>query len=394
MLIPSIYGHGYAKSRLLDVGLADLYLRHTTVGDPLADAAVESLASFSSMQAHKFIHAGMERDAAGLRSVPAPLRAFFEEIDTPPAWFDPEAVRPACYAFHRDSDLFIGGLVLGVLTVGFSTLISKSFFETGRLTEFGVRRLQQNTRHLIEITLPGGLDRQGEGWKLSVRIRLVHAQCRRLLREGGSEASGWDESVYGMPLSLAHIALAYTAFSALQLAATVRLGASLSSDARKGYMHLWRYVGHLFGLPPALLFDDEAAALAFNAIGMACEPPPDLESIVMANSLIAQSPIVAGVHDPAEQAHMRKDLYRISRALIGHEMANRLRFPKYRTRGVLSSLRWRRSAWSLLEGRSKYLVQRRRLTNFSLLLSKSIEDDLGISYRLPDRLQAEQASKW
>lgn len=392
MRIPSIYEQGHAAARALDPELADLYVRHTTVGDPLADAAVGAL-PLDPGRAHQLIEAGMEQDAAALRAAPAPLRAFFDAVDAPPSWFDPEAIRPACRAFHRESDLFMGGLVLCVLVIGFSTLISRSFFATGRMTEFGLRRLRQNARHIIEVTLPGGLDRQGEGWKLSVRIRLVHARCRQLFRDAqGSWA--WDEDIYGTPLSAAHIALAYAGFSALQLDAAARLGASLDLDAREGYMHLWRYVGHLFGLPPALLFDDEAAGSAFSHIGLACEPPPDLESIVMAHSLIRYQPFVVGVEDRTERLGLEKNLYRVSRALIGDEMADRLNYPKQWTTGLLPILRWRRRAASFFERRSRRLTQRRHATNFMRLLSTSIIDDLGIGYRLPDRLHADEAAEW
>ena len=58
--------------------------------------------------------------------------------------------------------------------------------------------------------LPDALKRQGDGWKLSVRIRLVHARVRRLIRTSGD----WDEAVYGAPLSAAHLALASANFSA------------------------------------------------------------------------------------------------------------------------------------------------------------------------------------
>lgn len=41
----------------------------------------------------------------------------------------------------------------------------------------------QNNRHMVEIFLPGGLYREGDGWKLSVRIRIIHAQMRYLLNQ-------------------------------------------------------------------------------------------------------------------------------------------------------------------------------------------------------------------
>ena len=90
--------------------------------------------------------------------------------------------------FHRHSDLFLTAFVVSVIIRGFTTLISLSFFATGRVMDRGVRRLRQNLGHLLEIMIPGGLDRHGDGWKLSGRIRLIHAQIRKLLAESGE----WD----------------------------------------------------------------------------------------------------------------------------------------------------------------------------------------------------------
>ena len=55
--------------------------------------------------------------------------------------------------------MFIGAFVGAVLIEGFATLISKSFAITGRVLDQGVRRLQQNNAHLLEIFLPQGMAR-------------------------------------------------------------------------------------------------------------------------------------------------------------------------------------------------------------------------------------------
>ena len=83
--------------------------------------------------------------------------------------------------FHRNSSVILATFVSGVLIEGFTTNIVKSFHITGRVREQGVRRLGQNIRHMIEIFLPGGMYRDGDGWKLSIRIRIIHARIRRLL---------------------------------------------------------------------------------------------------------------------------------------------------------------------------------------------------------------------
>ena len=91
-----------------------------------------------------------------------------------------------------------------MLTDGFATLNSKSFVQTGRIFDNGVRRLQQNNRHFMEIYFPGGLQRYGDGWKLSVRIRFIHAQVRRLL----GQSTEWSHEAWGVPISAAHLGYA------------------------------------------------------------------------------------------------------------------------------------------------------------------------------------------
>jgi len=195
---PSVYRRGYERARVNDPDLAEQYIRQTTVSDEPADAVMDALAPFDAGEVNRLVRAAME---GGGGTVPATLRDFFREAERTPAWFDPQALRPGYDAFHEQSNLFIPAFVVGTLRNA-STLIAKSFYASGRVMgAFGLRRIRQNTRHFIEIMLPNALDREGDGWKLSVRIRLVHARLRRLIRDSGA----WDESVYGVPLSRAHI---------------------------------------------------------------------------------------------------------------------------------------------------------------------------------------------
>ena len=269
-------------------------------------------------------------------------------------------------------------------------LNGKAFYMTGRVTTGqGLRRIRQNTRHFIEIMLPGALDREGEGWKLSVRIRLVHAQVRRLLRA----ADGWDEAVYGTPISAAHLGLASANFSATMLQQTTRLGASLDAEARTSFMQIWRYASWLIGSPEALLFEgDEAATAELYRVGRVCEPPPGHEASVVANTLVEALPQIAGISDPAAQRSMIRHVYRVSRALLGDELADQLGFPRQRTAGLLRWLRWRRRAERTVRDLAPRVARKWRGKNFVFLLEASMLDDL--SYRMPDRLEADKASPW
>ena len=388
--LPSAYRAGYEIARAANPDLAGRYVGHTLLGDPPADAAVGAMAGLAQDEVHRLLHAGMEGRLEGLRAAPAALREFFDGIEAPPEWFDAAATRPGMQAYYQNWDLFIAAHVAGVLVSGFSTLIAKSFVRTGRLTDYGVRRLRQNNRHLMEICMPGGLERRGDGWKLTVRVRLVHAQMRRLLWDSGE----WDEAAWGTPLSAAHIGFSSAAFSALLLQKAARLGARVSRRERDSFMHIWRYTAWLMGAPEGLLFRGYDDALELCRIAFMCEPPPEEEGIIMAHGLVNSAPLMVGYTEDADRRNFAAYVYTISRALIGDDLADQLRFPKGRTRGALLFLRTQRRMLSLLDTLSPKKSGRRRANNFITLLGHSAVDEAGITYRLPDHLDADRATPW
>ena len=391
MQIPSSYQSGYKEALLTDPDLAKTYIQHTLIGDPDADALINAISDVDYEQQGEIIRAGMNRDEKRLRDAPQAVRGFFEKVGTPPVWFDPQSVYPGCRGFQAYSDLFLTSFVVDIIVQGFTTLISQSFFTTGRLTDKGVRRLKQNIRHLLEIMLPGGLERHGEGWKLSVRLRLVHARVRQHLLA----SEEWDYETHGMPISAANIALASCNFSGMLLRSATRIGARLNDEERDSFMQIWRYTAHLMGVPEALMFSNETEACEIYRVGYACEPPPGLEAIAMANSVIASAPYVIGIEDKKERDNLSGFGYRLSRSLIGDELADQLMFPKSRTSGpgALVYLRLRRRIQDILDVLLWWRPDH-RTQNFMALLDVSMLDEDRISYRLPDKLHADEASKW
>ena len=125
----------------------------------------------------------------------------------------------------------------------------------------------QNNRHMMEIFLPGGLYRQRDGWKLSVRIRIAHARLRHLL----NSSEDWDTEAWGTPISAAHLGYAISAFSARLLKHTKTLGASYNDEEYASFMAVWRYSGHLMGIPETILFHDADDALKLYEIRLMCE---------------------------------------------------------------------------------------------------------------------------
>ena len=383
--IPEDYRDGYAKARLLDPALADRYIAHTAFGDPAADALILALKPWPIEQGMDWIQRGIEGGPAALGDAPEVVRAFFEEAEQVPEWFDPEGVLPGCRAFHRHSEMFIGAFVGAILIEGFSTLISRSFSITGRLLDQGVRRLKQNNRHLVEVFLPGGLDRNADGWKLSVRIRLMHAHVRRLLQESEDWSPDW-----GLPISAAHIAFATASFSAQLLKRAGMLGVRLTTRERESFMMIWRYTGHLMGVAPEMLFRTEEDALHLVRIARICEPPPSVDSILLANGLINSAPIVAGITGPEARRKLTRKIYRISRALIGNELADQLHYPAGGTFGALTALRWSGRLGNIAQKFFPAFARNRRKDQFLQMLNVSFYAPEGLRYQLPAHLHAEK----
>ena len=391
MRIPTDYLARLEAARATNPAMVDNYIAHTTIGDPLADAALAAMADMDPHESHRFVEAGLEDpDPEALAGAPEAVRAFFDDARTVPAWASEANFRPGIRMFHRNSQLILGAMVGGTLVEGFATNISKSFFITGRLREHGVRRLQQNNRHMVEIFIPGGLELGGDGWKLSVRVRLVHGQIRKLL----AQSEDWDEEAWGIPISAAHVGHAITAFSARLLKHLKALGARFDDAERASFMQVWRYSGHLMGIPESILFETEEDALELFRVGTLCEPEPGIESVAMANSLVNSAPLIAGITEPKERGNLAKYIYAISRALIGGEMADQLQYPYSPTFGVLH--------WFRLQKRySRYMgwlvpgyAKSQSFDEFTALLEVSAFDEAGISYHLPDHVYDEESTWW
>ena len=150
------------------------------------------------------------------------------------------------------------------------------------------------------------------------------------------------------------------------------------------------------GVPDKMLFHHEDDALEIVRVSLGVEPPFQMERMAMTHALINSTPLVIGVEGQHERAKMVKMGYRLSRAMMGNEISDRLRFPSYSTFGVLPYLKAMRRL-QVLKGRIPFLrSQDMRAKNFISLLSLAVLEDSngGFSYRLPDHYVSDLSSKW
>ena len=65
-------------------------------------------------------------------------------------------------------------------------------------------------------------------------------------------------------------------------------------------MAVWRHTAHVIGVPDALLFHGQEEGVRSFRVATACEPPPDLDAVAMANSIVNSVSVAVDVADSIE----------------------------------------------------------------------------------------------
>ena len=85
MNIPTDYIQGYEQARAVSPEIADNYIAHTLIGDPLAEEMAADLEELSPEVQNSLIQAAMNNEGEeALRDAPASLLRFFEQSSTVP----------------------------------------------------------------------------------------------------------------------------------------------------------------------------------------------------------------------------------------------------------------------------------------------------------------------
>ena len=117
------------------------------------------------------------------------MREFIEETARVPAWVDWPTIDHAGDVLHRAGVL--GGLVLGAMSLPFGYASpggNKPLVLSGRLTEQAPRRLSETSRFVQAVCRPRGVRPGADGFKITLKVRLMHAHVRAMLLRSGR----WD----------------------------------------------------------------------------------------------------------------------------------------------------------------------------------------------------------
>jgi hypothetical protein len=294
--------------------------------DPLADEVAAAFARLPPGRGRKHLETALEEGIGTIQDAPPALKALFAQVDEVPLWVDWDQLDHGA-ATHRRCGL-TGGLVLACCSLPLiysSPAGNKPLIFSGRLVQRAARRLSETGRFALESTLPGGLRHGAPGWKVTIKVRLMHAQVRRLLLQSGR----WDTSAWGVPINQVDMAITNLLFSVGLLDNLRRIGFHFAHAEGESVMHLWRYSGHLLGIEPELLCATEDEGRRLADLILRTQGPPDRDAQELTRALMEMA--IPHLFYPASDRRGRtltRFCYGLSHTLLGRELAEGLSYPR------------------------------------------------------------------
>ncbi|WP_062981161.1 oxygenase MpaB family protein [Nocardia anaemiae] len=261
----------------------DSFRRFAQVGDPLADDVVAMFKRLPVGEGRRMFEIAVERGIDAVPDAPAELAAFFGQVESDPYWLDRAKIDRGARVVERTS--VWGGIAMGMFALMGGYLASradKTLVGTGDLDAMAPRRLAETTQWWLDVTTPGGLQRNQVGYQSVLRVRLMHA----LVRAGMNRRPDWDYQAWDHPVNQVLTVGTLGLFSMANLVGAQALGLRFSPQEKDAVFQLWRYVGFLLGIDAEILPTNETDTWRAFWILADTEFIPDEDSRRLAQALV------------------------------------------------------------------------------------------------------------
>lgn len=213
------------------------------VGDPLSDKAVLSIRR-GGRNPHEITAKFLEGGIDAVENPPEELVQIWKQVSEDPEWLDWEKLERGAKVFRRFG-VFAYQFAGTISIDGYrSPNISRTLMSTGQYSDqTAFKRFLLTCNFWLQVSEEGGMRLHGEGWKVALRIRLLHTLIRRAVY--GSDR--WDEKELGMPISQLGLLAAPMLGSPGMGLFTRALGYRTTDAEIEDMNHFWRYVTYIMG---------------------------------------------------------------------------------------------------------------------------------------------------
>ena len=315
---------------------------HYNIGDELGYRAYVALKERAPKgKAKEMFETAVSEGIDAVANPPQELIDLFADLDTVPEWVDWEQLRRGSVAYWRAGKLVVMCLSYAAIGAGFRSyggnrelVMSRRLLEPDQVG----RRLIETLRWAANASKPDGMHRFSDGFRITMHVRWIHAAVRYHV----SRSENWDWDDWG--ISVDNTDAVYTMgtlFAESVIRALDTVGVHLSARERDDVVALWRYVGHVMGIPEDINFTDWEDLQRKSAIIQMLEHPADDGSRALLNSLVTYMSeeeiegfqvLPAFVDSRLTPEKKRTLTYGLMRAWAGDEICDQLQIPNNRLR--------------------------------------------------------------
>lgn len=262
----------------------------------------------------------------------SPVHQLLDQLNTVPEWVDWDQIRRGQDVFYRFAGAMLTGLLYQSLIGGFGAFrISATLVKTGAFNvEHARRRLYQTTQHILQVTdSPEALMPGGEGWKSTIRVRMLHCSVRaNILRLAHEDETYYSVSEFGIPINDADSVATIMSFCTTPLFQTLpKLGIFPSPQESLDLISMWRLVAYYIGCPDWPLASLEVARAFTESIYCSELHPPGPTCINDPCKILTHNCIAALANQPPSYASANFIAANI-RYLNGSELSDALGVPE------------------------------------------------------------------
>ncbi|HEX6291063.1 MAG TPA: oxygenase MpaB family protein [Herpetosiphonaceae bacterium] len=290
------------------------------VGDPDPDRIVAELARDGQIETVNHLLRHLIHNAQPIPAeLPDNIELWLRDMAQLPAWVDRARI-------DRAATFFVEHGMAITLLLSTSGLVGcyaahkgvKVMTFTYRMGQNPYHRIAETGQFVLSALTPGGLFEQGRGLLTTLKVRLMHAAVRYLIRQTGR----WDEATLGVPINQEDLLGTLMVFSYGIIWGLRELGTHVTDEQAEDYLYAWRVIGSILGIDPTVMPTccEDAHALSLKIAQRQHGPSP--EGVQMTRALLQMhADLIPGTtFDGIVPALIRKT--------IGDEIADWLDIPR------------------------------------------------------------------
>lgn len=235
-----------------DPEMVELMHTATMLGDVVADPYAALMGTYGMPGLIAMLRTACREGVDAVPDAPAELRAFIAAMEVRPDWLDMHLVEEGARDSRISAAFLAPFLTRGAFLGTFlNTYAALPMALTGALSgRRAAVRVNETTAFFAQTTMPGALERYGEGFEAAAMVRLMHSVVRyNALRR----SERWDAGIYGLPVPQVDQMPAGLINMYLLAAGARRKGRTEFTRRERAMLEFSRYRCFLLGLPEELL---------------------------------------------------------------------------------------------------------------------------------------------